>query len=77
MGVTSEWREVRFGAGHEEGSGKKRVMRWRLEVKGITVASPLHGEEGCVILVFVLCDFARMLGKMPAIPVRLSREVVR
>ena len=34
-------------------------MAW-LKQKDITVASPRHGED-CMILMFVLCEFARVL----------------
>ena len=52
-------------------------VRWWLEEMGITVASPRHGEEGCALLVFMLCEFTHVLGKTRDIPAQLSCKVVR
>ena len=49
------WDSRRFG-------GDESCVRYVLgDGDSRSLASPRHAEEGCTILMFVLCEFARML----------------
>ena len=79
-GVTSErfWREgekrIESGSAVWQDTKEKGVRRWRLEEKGITVAFPRHGEEGCMILMFMLrCIYSHDGARHWPLTVRLGR----